>query len=264
MRPTPTYTPPHVRPAYHLRFGWTGWVSNGAFPPFPEGPHREALIDAWEREGVRLLEHHVDGDHLQATFSTQPQVAPAFLAARVKGRLQYAYREMGSPVVFRRKLAVRAIGDNTRDVVEQYVHRQLDRADLADPRYRENMRLHHQHDPTVRLDQPFETASGRYWYNLHLVCVTADRFRMGSGETPAMIRATCLQTVAKHGCALVELSVMADHIHLALKANPEKSPEELALGLMNNTAWRLGRVRFWEAGYYAGTFGEYTMRAVRH
>ena len=210
-----------------------------------------------------MLEHQRDGDHMLATFSTQPHISPAFLAARVKGRLQHAYRTSGIPVKFRRKLAVRSIGDNTRNVVEQYIQRQLDRAELADPRYRENMRLHHHHDPSVRLDQPSETVSGRYWYNLHIVSVTADRFRMGSGETAATIRETCLKTAAKHGCAVVEMSVMPDHIHMAVKSNPEKAPEELALAVMNNTAWRLGRTRFWEAGYYAGTFGEYTMRAVR-
>lgn len=42
-----------------------------------------------------------------------------------------------------------------------------------------------------------------------------------------------------------------------------QSPEEIALAFLNNLAYVLGQRRWWEAGYYAGTFGEYGMAAVR-
>ena len=40
-------------------------------------------------------------------------------------------------------------------------------------------------------------------------------------------------------------------------------PEAVALSLLNNLAFSLGERPWWEAGYYAGTFGEYGMAAVR-
>ena len=56
---------------------------------------------------------------------------------------------------------------------------------------------------------------------------------------------------------------MPDHLHLALGSKPNESPEQIALRYMNATAEGLGHVRLWQSGYYVGTFGEYTMAAVR-
>jgi len=56
---------------------------------------------------------------------------------------------------------------------------------------------------------------------------------------------------------------MPDHLHALVRGNPEHSPAEIVLAFQNNTAWKLGQVRFWQDTYYAGTTGEYTMRAVR-
>ena len=36
MPPNPLYTTKNLeRPAYHLRYAWTGWPSTGRFPPTP-------------------------------------------------------------------------------------------------------------------------------------------------------------------------------------------------------------------------------------
>jgi REP element-mobilizing transposase RayT len=262
MQPQPIYTT-SIHLAYHLRFGWTAWPSNGVFPAWPEDGDWDDLLEAWESDGMRLLEHQHAPDRLQMTFSTRPEVAPEFLAARAKGRLQHAFRIGGTPISFSRKLAVRSIGHNTRNDVQQYVREQVQRAELADESYRENMQRHVFSDPSCDLTRPSETRSGRYWYNLHVVLVVAERYRMGSGETPARIRHACLKTAGKHGCHVADLSVMPDHLHVAMRGNPGMSPQDIALSLMNNTAFALGQVRFWEDGYYVGTFGEYTMSAVR-
>ena len=59
------------------------------------------------------------------------------------------------------------------------------------------------------------------------------------------------------------IAVLPDHLHLALRGAVEQSPEEIALGFLNNLAYVLGQRPWWQAGYYAGTFGEYSMAAVR-
>ena len=43
----------------------------------------------------------------------------------------------------------------------------------------------------------------------------------------------------------------------------DHAPETVALGFLNNLAFGLGQRPFWQHGYYAGTFGEYSMAAVR-
>ncbi len=57
--------------------------------------------------------------------------------------------------------------------------------------------------------------------------------------------------------------MMADRLHLALRGNIEQSPEEIALAMMNNLAYAFGHNPIWQSSYYAGTFGNYHMDAVR-
>jgi REP element-mobilizing transposase RayT len=77
------------------------------------------------------------------------------------------------------------------------------------------------------------------------------------------IRDTCFRIAAKKGYKLAIASVMPDHIHLALRGAPDASPEEIALAFQNNLAYALRQIAIWKETYYAGTFGEYDMGAVR-
>jgi REP element-mobilizing transposase RayT len=83
------------------------------------------LDEAWEGDGLRRLEQEWRPDMIQFTFSVKPGVSPVFFAARVKGRLQHAFRLAGMPVAFSRKVAVRTIGKNTRNELEAYIRRQV-------------------------------------------------------------------------------------------------------------------------------------------
>jgi REP element-mobilizing transposase RayT len=264
MQPTPIYQPANLNPAYQLRFSWTGFPARGTrFPANVSLDEMDELTAAWESEGIRVLEHRWTAEQIQATLSVVPQVSPIFLAARVKGRLQHAMRKRGQPVAFARNFSVRSLGDATREAVENYVRRQVERADLVDPAYREQLRRCMWHDRAVDLSKPSNSSSALYWYNLHVVLISCERYRMGAKETAQTVRDTCRAVAAKHEYGISTLSVMPDHLHIAMRGNLAHSPEQIALRLQNNTAWKLGQVKFWEHNYYAGTFGEYTMHAVR-
>jgi hypothetical protein len=56
---------------------------------------------------------------------------------------------------------------------------------------------------------------------------------------------------------------MPDHLHLALRGNIDSSPLDIALGFQNNLAYAMGQVPIWQEGFYAGTFSEYDMGAIR-
>jgi REP element-mobilizing transposase RayT len=263
MKPTPLYIPHNLTPAYALRFSWTAYPSETeCFPGVPPGSILSELASLWEGDGLRLLEHRWDKSRIQLTFSTVPSVAPNLLAGRAKGRLQHALRKSGHAVKFSRKFSVRSLGDNTRKDVEGYVERQLERADLADPKYRAHLEACAWTDPEVDLARPVATLSGRYWYNLHLVLVTADRYRIDAESTAPTISKMSAAVARKHGWRIAALSVMPDHMHAVIQGAPADSPEDIALAFQNNTAWKLG-LRVWDFNYYTGTVGEYTMNAVR-
>ena len=257
----PLYTPRTVSdPAYHLRFTWAGWPSTGTFPPLP--PLGE-LTSQWETDGLRLLEQRFQPRQIQFTFSARPQVSPVFFAARVKGRLQHAYRAVGQSTSFSRKVAVGTVGRNYRADVEAYIERQVAKERLVDPRYRAFLEQFTVRFPDVDLSVPSETNSGRYWYNLHIVLVSEGRERNHDAEYLSTLRDQSLRIAEKKGHRISALSAMPDHLHLALRGNIEEAPEAIALAFMNNLAYALGQQPVWRYGYYAGTCGEYDMNAIR-
>jgi REP element-mobilizing transposase RayT len=79
----------------------------------------------------------------------------------------------------------------------------------------------------------------------------------------ALIRDTSLKIAEKKGYALKSVSVMPDHLHLALRGDIEHSPEDIAMAYLNNLAYKMGQNSVWQHEYYAGTFSEYDVRAIR-
>jgi REP element-mobilizing transposase RayT len=260
----PLYTGRNVDPAYHLRYGWTGWPTVGTLFPAGLGEVVKQAAELWEKDGLRLLESRCISQMAQLTFSATPEVAPVLAASRVKGRLQYALRKAGLPIQFSRKLAIRSIGDNRTSDVERYVRDQVANAAFTDSDFAERLRQFTVSNASVVLSTPTETSSGRYWYNLHVVLVTEERYQRGDEQWLGRIRDQSLKIAQAKGHAISCLSVMPDHLHIALRGNIEHSPQEIALAFQNNLAYALGQVRAWRHPYYAGTFGEYDMRAVRH
>lgn len=201
-------------------------------------------------------------DMIQILFSVTPVISPIFFCQRVKGRLQHALRKAGTPAYFSRKVSFRSLGENISAVVERYIHGQTGKEDFADPRFREIMSRFTVINKDVKLAEPTESNSGRYWYNLHVVLVAAGRFRITNPEKLEQIRDATVTTAMKHGHRITALSVMPDHVHLALRGNIECSPEEIALAFQNGLALAAG-CRIWQDGFYVGTFSEYGLDVIR-
>ncbi|MCC6509010.1 MAG: transposase, partial [Pirellulaceae bacterium] len=195
--------------------------------------------------------------------SVKPTVSPVFFVSRVKGRLQHALRVEGKSVGFSRKVSFRSLGENKRDEVEAYIANQVTKERFVDERFSELMKGFTLTDPEVRLQDPSETNSGRYWYNLHVVLVTETRARYTDERSLNLIAKTCDKVAAKKAYKVSRRSVMPDHLHLGLRGDIAHSPEEIALGFMNNIAYAFGQKAVFRPSYYVGTFGEYDMGAVR-
>jgi hypothetical protein len=193
LRAEPLYRPANLRPAFQLRYGWSGWPAKVPFPSNLLSQVLPDVIPEWEADGLRLLESLQTPELMQLTFSTTPQVAPITLAARVKGRIQRHCRRRGTSIAFSRKLAVRSLGAPNRVQVEAYIRNQVRNEPLADERFREMLTSVQLDQPQVDLAQPIESHSGRYWYNLHLVLLVSERYRIGEAAILAKIRDTALR-----------------------------------------------------------------------
>lgn len=262
MTPQPLYIPALANAAYQLRYSWTGWSSSGRFA----APLTDLIAQAgplWETDGMRLLEHHCEGDALQLLFDAAPAVSPQFLAARAKGRLDHAARQAGHKLSFSRKLALRSVGENTRRDVEAYIERQVVKERFVDPRFEAAMREFTLQNPGVDFSRPAESARGRYWYNLHVVLVVEGRSRLTDLNVLRQVHDGTLRIAAKKGHLISRLSVMPDHLHAALRPAVDESPLDVVFAYQNNLAYMLTLGRVWTESFYVGTFGEYCMQAIR-
>ena len=263
MTVKPLYHSSDLAPAYSLRHTWCGWATSGNLQALNDDEWI-ALCNAWQNDYLHLLERAIDGNKILLTFSTSPVVSPVFLAKRAKGRLGYALRAAnGIGVEFSRKIAVRSVGENTTSDVQAYIASQIETEEFVDPRFAEFLEQFTVVDSSVDLAVPSESRSGRYWYNLHLVLVTDGRTRIVDEAGLETIRDGSGRIAEKKGYSIAAISVMPDHVHIALRGAIEHSPEEIALAFMNNLSHMLRRGRVWRSGYYVGTFGEYNMNAIR-
>ena len=100
------------------------------------------------------------------------------------------------------------------------------------------------------------------WYNLHIVLVVASRERIRSEDDFAELDRAVQVTAHKHNYKIAARAWMPDHVHIALRGNIDESPGEIAMSLMNDTAYVMDQNAIWQRGFYTGTFSEYDVRAV--
>ncbi len=264
MNLRPIYRPENTQPVHNLRFDWTGWFKGD--PPQRENIKTaiEHCRDAWRKDGIEPETFSIEDAKIQIMARTGVQVAPVSFTQRIKGRLMHACRQSEMHVPFRRKVSFRTLGDNTRETVENYIDRQADKSDYVDPRFKRLLGNFTLTDKNIHLSEASQTTHGHYWYNIHLVIVIEDRrFPITKKENLSRLPGACMAIARKKGYAVSHLSVMPDHLHLAVRGAVDQSPEEIALAFLNNLSYVLGYNRCWSWEYYVGTFSEYTLRALR-
>ena len=248
--------------AYSLRWSWTGWPSIGSMPSLTENDWRE-LADAWEKDGIRLLERNCLSDYWQATVSTKPATNPSFIVGRIKGRIDHRFRSQKIPFKFSRKVSLRALGNNTTADVLDYIRRQVDSAQFCRSDFADNLKQFTRVWQDEKLHAPIEVSSGRYWYLLHLVLVVEGRRRIRDFQFLGDLFEICQAIALERDYLLGGLSVMPDHLHMCLRGALVDSPEAIAIAYMNESCRKLGVVGLWKPSYYVGTTGAYNMNAVR-
>lgn len=257
-RESPLYTAASVRPVHNLRYDWTGWLRDGAVFPSALAAAIHQCQAAWQSDGLTLDHWQAVRNRIQILFSADPSLSPALAAGRAKGRLQHALRQAGTPVFFSRRVGFRSLGGNTREIVAHYVAGQVGKSDYIDARFKTYLDQFTVADAHVGLAEPFCSGHGRYWYNLHVVIVVQDRrFPMTRHETFIRVRDASAAIARREGHELAEISVMPDHVHMALRGNIEQSPLDIGLVYLNGLARTVGNNRCWSEEFYVGTFSEY-------
>jgi REP element-mobilizing transposase RayT len=264
MSPTPMYDGAQAHPAYCLRYSWAGWFKGGVSLTTDDvklNDHPE-LLDAWDGDGLRLLQSRFAENRVQLTFSTNPAITPVFLATRAKGRLDGLLRKLGLGLEFQRNFSVRSVGKNTRRDIEKYISDQVKNARFVDLRTAALLEKFTWTNPACDLSAPVNFGRGLYWYCLHIVLTSQQRLPAFDEPTLQRIFDGTIRIAEKKGFELSAYSVMPEHLHISVRPSPDLSPLETAVCFQNNLAHMLG-CAWWAPDFYVGTFSEYVMSATR-
>jgi REP element-mobilizing transposase RayT len=256
----PIYTPDNCKAAYQLN--WSLAVFWNTRPPSSD-EWLDALREATKADGVHLLEHRLtEANASQFLISTRPETPPPSAVRAVKGRLQYLVRDK-VPKAFRRNYSLWSVGTVNSKVIEQYIDDQTRHHPMADPRVQRQLESLAIDGGRDMLDQPRLSGHAQFCYNLHLVVVSRDRDVEIRPRVLEARRAMLLAAAHKKGHLLGNGQVVADHLHLSLGCQLAESPQEVALGYLNNLAYAEGMKPIYQFGYYAGTFSRYDLDAIR-
>ncbi|HWO02984.1 MAG TPA: hypothetical protein VNS63_27330 [Blastocatellia bacterium] len=257
----PIYTPETCKAAYQLRWSLALLFATEEIPS--ELNWIEPLREQVQRDGVRLLEHRLHPPNIWFfLLSTKPTVAPPQIVKSVKARLQHLVRA-SAPKAFRRNFSLASVGDARRHVVESYVASQISHHRMADTRVQSRLKEFQLVFPDVDLSAAEFSSHGRYVYSLHLVLVHQGRWREIREDRLAITRDTFLRAARKKRHRVSRLALLPDHVHATIGCNFGETPEEVALGYLNNLAYGRGMKPLFCSGYYVGTFGDYDIGAIR-
>jgi len=256
MSPAPIYTSDNCTPAYQLNWSYSLFWRRAAL----DASHwQDALNDSLKPDGIAILKCHQPQKNVtQLLLSTLPNVSGKFLVQRVKGRFQHLIREQ-MPSAFRRNYSLTSVGSTKREKLEAYVAQQIDHHRYADPRFRALLRRFQIVRPEVDLSEPRATSHALYAFNIHVV------LQVQSGESAYDERSLNAwhEMIARasqaKGHRLSRAAILPNHLHLLLGCQLDESPEQVALGYLNNLSYACGMKPVFRYSYYVGTFGEYDL-----
>jgi REP element-mobilizing transposase RayT len=246
--------------AYQLRW------SLAIFPKstLPE-PNRwtETLSKACEADGVRVHDAYRSANNsLMLLLSSQPQVKPATIVQRVKGRLQHLLRPQGQ-VSWQRNFRLTALGDANTESVDRYVEDQLGHHRMASDRTQQVLQELAWHDPTVDLDRPINSGHGQYVLGMHAVLVHAEHWRNANRDFLELTQKSIRATLAHANCQAARIAMLTDHVHVLFSSSYDVAPADVIIAMMNDSSESHRGLRRWSDGFYVGTCGAYNMAAVR-
>jgi REP element-mobilizing transposase RayT len=215
--------------------------------------------------GVRVLELVATDTDVRVIVSLQPQEAISTCVSKVKGRVSKWLREQLSSNVPAKLLSkgyfAVTVGKSRKRAIERYLatqpsHHHYDKRKLP-PVFVEHYKSNSADQ--ARLSSPNACVLARF----HIVLATWHRRGvMGSAEGRA-IASEWRRRQEEFRVAIIKVSVVPDHLHVAVRVHPSVSPAEVVVALMNSaqevvqTAMiEAGVERLWALSAYVGSYGD--------
>ena len=183
------------------------------------------------------------------------------LAPKDVSNTRFATRAAAFPALRERSPCV-PLARTLRKTLRLYIASQVEKECFDDPRFRAMLAQFTCAFPAVDLAMPSESRGAVLVQFAHRPGCRGPRPVSRSCAASCPLRPRFADR-EKKAHKIASISVMPDHLHLALRGNIDSSPLDIALGFQNNLAYAMGQVPIWQEGFYAGTFSEYDMGAIR-
>ncbi|MBN8600719.1 MAG: transposase [Planctomycetes bacterium] len=247
---------------YCLRFAYTTWLTHEVPKTSIQLAVQRAQVELQASE-INLLEHRIADNQIQLLLSTKPTHSPTFIARVTKVKMSAALSAQNHNQVLKREFSLRSVGENTTKDLLSYLQKQVLRRKFVDDRFSDSL------TPFSRAYKltPGEcqkTSYGYYWYDLHLVLGTTDRYCVAEERVWKAIVEATENWHQELGYQINSISLLPDHVHLLNRPCINTSPQQVGEGLVE----RLNRIpimqNIYRPTFYVATHGVYAMNAVRN
>jgi REP element-mobilizing transposase RayT len=222
-----------------------------------------------ERFDIKIIECDSDGVEVATLVSLKPTESIAGCASKLKGQaikwLREALRQDQPSEQFGKGYFAATSGKNTADQVGEYLAGQGEHHGYSQrvvpPVFVET------YAPSPACDDRLQPAHACALLRFHIV-LTIWRRQGVFGRPEAEAVARCWRKLeTEHKFAMLKVSFVPDHVHLAVRLHTSVAPAAIVVALMNAAQALLSREfarsviearveRVWQPGAYIGSFGD--------
>ena len=237
---------------------------------------REVLASLVVPHDIRVLECRSDERNVLSFVSLGHEEPVSACVSKLKGKVSKMLRQrIGSQAPDRllsRGYFACTYGKSSAETIEEYLSRQGKHHGYEDrpcppvyvkeypPSSADEARLHPKH--------------GRAVLRFHLVLPTQMRLGILGARSGEALAQRWRELGQNGDFGLIKISVVPDHVHLAVRAHPKLPPGSLVLSLMNtgqetmfesflHDVRRVGASRVWQPGAYIGAYGDFESPKIR-
>src|SRR5438132_1721672 len=255
---------------YHVYLRWRTHRGN----PFQlattlDQPALNSLVSKYD---IRVLECATDATDFLVQVSLKPSETISACASKLKGQVSKWLRqglELNQPTdLLSKGYFGCTVGKSTREAVERYLndqaeHHAYDKRVLP-PVYVNNYAL--TDDDAIRISPRHAFVVAQF----HLVLSTSFRHGVFGSQEGQRVAANWRKLQTDLRFALLKVSFVPDHVHVALRMHPELSPAEVVAALMNSARQVMERElvvarldRLWQPSAYVGGYGDLASPQIR-
>jgi len=266
------YQPHELHFAYCYRV-YQRFRTHGCRPYLPLASLKRSELDGLMRPyNIRVLECASDTTDVLATLSLQPFETIAAAADKLKGRVSKWLREelrLSQPAnLLSKGYFASTIGKSKKNVVEKYLSAQSEHHGYTQRRL-----------PPIFVDQyelsgdDMARISPKHSFvvaQFHLVFATFGRRGIFGSEEGRRIASEWRRLQDASRFALLKVSFVPDHVHIAVRAHPAVSPADIATALMNSAQDEIRGAliparleRLWQPSVYVGSYGDLASPQIR-